>query len=126
MNNTPIPQPINLAEKFAKISRYWTPGIVAELNGQYVKLAKTRGELVWHTHAHEDELFLVLKGRFTLRFRDGSAVTLAPGELFVVPRGVEHQPVADEEAHVLLFEPKETQHTGEVKCEQTVEKLEWV
>lgn len=118
--------PINLAEKFSKITRYWTPGIIAELNNQYVKLAKAKGELVWHAHAAEDELFLVINGRFTLRFRDGNTVTMGPGEMYVVPRGVEHLPVADEEAHVLVFEPKSTNHTGDVRCEQTVEELDWI
>ncbi|MEM8997324.1 MAG: cupin domain-containing protein [Acidobacteriota bacterium] len=113
-------QPINLAEKLSQIHDHWSPRIVAELNGQYVKLAKVQGEFVWHDHADEDELFLIVHGELTLRFRDGE-VALRPGEIYVVPRGVEHQPYAAEETHLMLFEPKATAHTGEIEDEKTVD-----
>lgn len=120
-------EPINLAEKFASFSERWTPKIVGELNGQYVKLAKLEGDFVWHAHAEEDELFLVVAGKLTIHLRDRS-VTLGPGELFIVPAGVEHRPEAGEETHVLLFEPKATAHTGEVESDRTVatERQEWI
>lgn len=111
---------INLADKFSLIDEYWSPRIVAELNGQYMKLAKFKGEFMWHAHAHEDEYFQVVKGWFELHFRD-EVVVLREGECFVVPKGVEHKPVAPEEAHVILFEPKTTQQTGDVKTVRTVE-----
>jgi mannose-6-phosphate isomerase-like protein (cupin superfamily) len=110
---------VNLQEKLARFSEAWSPRIVAELNGQHVKLVKLRGEFVWHHHADEDELFLVLAGKLTLQFRDRT-VELLPGELLVVPRGVEHRPVAEEEVHVLLFEPASTLNTGNVSSERTV------
>ncbi|GAA0892068.1 cupin domain-containing protein [Fulvivirga kasyanovii] len=116
---------VNLKEKFSRFSAYWTPKIVGELNGQYVKLAKLKGEMVWHSHANEDEMFLIVKGSMTLHFRDGK-VDLNEGEMFVVPKGVEHLPVAEEECHVMLFEPKSTAHTGEVESELTVKELEWI
>ena len=93
---------------------------MGELNGQHVKLAKAKGEFVWHHHENEDELFLVLDGTLRLEFRDG-AVTLGPGELYIVPRGVEHRPVASDEVHLLLFEPVSTLNTGNVRNERTVE-----
>jgi mannose-6-phosphate isomerase-like protein (cupin superfamily) len=93
---------------------------VGELNGQHVKLAKAKGDFVWHHHENEDELFLVLDGTLRLEFRDG-AVTLGPGELYIVPRGVEHRPVASDEVHLLLFEPASTLNTGNVRNERTVE-----
>ena len=111
---------INLAEKLSRFDEQWSPRIIAELNGQYVKLAKVQGEFVWHDHADEDELFLVVHGELTLRFRDGE-VTRGPGELYVVPRGVEHQPFAAEETHLMLFEPKQTAHTGDVDDAKTVD-----
>jgi mannose-6-phosphate isomerase-like protein (cupin superfamily) len=114
---------INLAEKLAKIQDHWRPRVVAELNGQHVKLVKFQGPFDWHHHEAEDELFLVVKGRFRMEFRDG-AVDLAAGELIVVPRGVAHRPVADDEVEVLLFEPKTTLNTGNVRNERTVEKLD--
>jgi len=115
----------SLSEKLALFDEYWTPKIVAELNGQQVKLAKLKGELVWHSHEEEDELFLVLHGRLTLRLRDRDVV-LDEGDCFVVPRGVEHLPVAEPEAHVLLFEPATTLHTGEVRDERTVDRQEHI
>ena len=110
---------IDLREKVAAIDEHWSPRIVAELNGQHVKLVKFRGEFVWHHHDHEDELFLVHRGRFRMEFRDRT-VDLGPGEMIVVPRGVEHRPVADEEVEVVLFEPAGTLNTGNVIGERTV------
>ena len=112
---------IDLAEKLARFEERWSPRIVAELNGQHVKLAKLDGAFVWHSHAEEDELFLVLKGRLTIELRD-EAVVLGPGQMAVVPRGVEHRPVADGEVHLLLFEPAGTLNTGTVRNERTVER----
>lgn len=103
---------VNLAEKLALIHERWSPRICAELNDSYVKLVKLQGEFVWHQHEHEDELFLVLHGTLTIRLRDRD-LTLREGELAVIPRGVEHCPVADEEVHVLLIEPKTTINTGD-------------
>ena len=116
------PERIDLAEKLASFDERWSPRIVAELNGQHVKLAKLEGAFVWHSHAEEDELFLVLKGELTIELRDG-AVVLGPGQMAVVPRGVEHRPVADGEVHLLLFEPAGTLNTGDVRNERTVEDL---
>ena len=114
---------INLAEKLALFNEHWQPKIVAELNGQLVKLVKFEGPFVWHHHDHEDELFLVVKGRFRMEFRDRH-VWLEKGEMIVVPRGVEHRPVAEEEAQVLLFEPASTLNTGNIRSERTVEHLQ--
>jgi len=113
---------IDLREKFATFSEYWSPRIVAELNGQHVKLAKIRGEFIWHHHDHEDELFLVHRGHLRMEFRD-RAVELGPGQMIVVPRGVEHRPVADEETEIVLFEPAGTLNTGNVTNERTVHDL---
>ncbi len=110
---------INLAEKFARFDDHWSPKIVADLNDSHVKLAKVRGEFVWHRHAEEDELFVVVRGTLTIELRDG-AVTLGPGEMVVIPRGVEHRPVAAEEVHLMLIEPQGTRHTGDVVSELTV------
>lgn len=109
---------VNLSVKFATFSEPWQPRIVGELNGQHVKIVRLLGEFVWHHHEHEDELFLVLEGRIRIEFRD-RVVELAEGELCVVPRGVEHRPVAEEEAKVLLFEPASTLNTGNVQNERT-------
>lgn len=116
---------VNLAEKFNLIKEYWSPKIAGQLNGQYVKLARLKGEFVWHHHPNEDELFLVIKGRLTLQLRDGDVV-LDEGEFYIVPAGVEHRPVAQEEAHVLLLEPISTLNTGSVTNERTVTDLEWI
>jgi mannose-6-phosphate isomerase-like protein (cupin superfamily) len=110
---------IDLAEKLSRIDERWSPRIVAELNGQHVKLVKIEGEFVWHSHAEEDELFLVLSGQLRIELRDG-AVVLGPGQMVVVPRGIEHRPVAEGEVHVLLFEPAGTLNTGNVRNERTV------
>jgi len=114
---------VNLAQKLSTFSDHWHPRIVGELNGQHVKIAKLQGEFVWHSHAEEDELFLVLKGTMLLRLRDRD-IELNEGEFFIVPRGVEHMPVAEEEVHLLLFEPVSTLNTGNVQNERTVEHPE--
>jgi mannose-6-phosphate isomerase-like protein (cupin superfamily) len=113
---------VNLREKLALFSEHWRPRIVGELNGQHVKLAKLKGEFVWHHHEHEDELFFVVKGTLLMRLREGD-VSISEGEFFIVPRGVEHQPVAEDEVHVLLFEPASTLNTGNVHNDRTVENL---
>ena len=112
---------VNVAEKFSAFSDHWSPRVVAELNGQQVKLVKFVGAFDWHFHEHEDELFLVHRGQFRMEFRD-RAVDLAEGELIVVPRGVEHRPVADEEVEVILFEPATTLNTGNVRSQRTVDQ----
>jgi mannose-6-phosphate isomerase-like protein (cupin superfamily) len=116
---------INLAEKFSRITEYWKPYIAGELNGQLVKLDKLKGEFVWHHHENEDEMFLVVKGRFRIEFRE-KTVWLDEGEFIVVPRGVEHKPVADEEAWIVLFEPASTLNTGNVNNQFTMRELEKV
>jgi mannose-6-phosphate isomerase-like protein (cupin superfamily) len=115
---------VNIADRLAAIDEHWRPKIVAELNGQHVKLVKFQGEFVWHHHEHEDEMFLVVKGRFRMDFREKS-VWLDEGEFLVVPRGVEHRPVADQEVSVLLFEPASTLNTGNVQNELTYADPEW-
>ena len=117
--------PVNLLQKFDLINDYWHPRIVGELNGQLVKLAKLKGEFVWHAHQHEDELFYIVKGRLMIEFRD-KVVQLNEGDMLVVPKGVEHNPVAEEEAWVMLFEPAATKHTGEVEHELTRNQQEWI
>lgn len=116
---------VNIAEKFAKISDFYKPRIAAELNGQMVKLVKFDSPFVWHHHDHEDELFLVVKGRFRMEFRDRQE-WIEEGEFIVVPRGVEHRPVAEEECWVVLFEPASTLNTGNVVNERTVAELQQV
>lgn len=116
---------VNLDEKLARFSDHWHPRIIGELNGQHVKVVKLSGEFVWHHHDDADELFLVLRGDLTIRLRDRD-VRLGAGELFIVPRGVDHQPVAVGEVHVLLFEPAGTLNTGNVRSERTVERLEQI
>lgn len=113
---------INISEKLSQIKEHWNPHIVAELNGQLVKLAKLKGEFVWHQHDAEDELFYVIKGHLKIAFRD-KIVHLAPGEMMVVPRGVEHKPIADEEVEVLLFEPASTLNTGSTESDFTKRTL---
>jgi mannose-6-phosphate isomerase-like protein (cupin superfamily) len=114
---------IDLSAAFASFDDAWNPRIVAELNGQQVKVVRIRGAFDWHHHDDEDELFLVHRGRFRMEFRD-RAVELGPGDMLVVPRGVEHRPVADDEAEVVLFEPAGTLNTGNVRTERTREHLE--
>jgi len=113
---------VNLAEKFARFSDCWRPHIVGDLNGQQVKLVKLKGEFVWHCHDAEDELFLVIEGHLDIHLRD-RIIALDPGEFFIVPRGVEHKPVAEHETHVVLFEPASTLNTGNVQNERTVARL---
>jgi mannose-6-phosphate isomerase-like protein (cupin superfamily) len=114
---------INIREKLALFSDHWNPRVVGELNGQHVKVVKFQGEFVWHDHAAEDELFLVLRGSFRMEFRDRS-VTLNEGEFLIVPRGVEHRPVAEREVEVMLFEPAQIKHTGDVESDLTVHEFE--
>lgn len=114
---------VNLTEKLTLFGEHWKPKIVGELNGQYVKLVKFQGPFVWHRHELEDELFFVIKGRFRMEFRD-SSIDLEAGEFLVVPKGVEHRPVADDEVHVLLFEPASTKNTGDVENQFTTAALE--
>jgi mannose-6-phosphate isomerase-like protein (cupin superfamily) len=116
---------INLTEKFSHFAEHWSPKIVGEVNDSYVKLVKFKGEFIWHHHEAEDEMFLVVKGRLCIRFRDGD-LWMGPGEFCIVPRGVEHMPVAEEEVHVVLFEPRSTLNTGNVRNQRTLEQLERV
>ena len=116
---------IDLYDKLDLFHELWKPRVVGEMNGQYLKLAKLKGEFIWHSHENEDELFHVLHGHLTIAFRDHEVV-LGPGQLLVVPRGVEHKPVATEEVHVLMIEPKTTLNTGNVHNERTVEQPEWI
>jgi mannose-6-phosphate isomerase-like protein (cupin superfamily) len=116
---------VTLAQKFDLFDEYWSPRIAGELNDSYVKLAKLKGEFVWHQHDNEDELFLVVQGHLTIRLRDRD-VELAPGEFVIIPRGVEHLPIAAEEVHVILLEPKSTLNTGNVQSERTVAELKRV
>ncbi len=111
---------VDLKEKFSLFSEQWQPKIVGELNDQYVKLAKLQGEFVWHRHEDEDELFLVVHGQLTIKLKDRD-IELSEGQFFIVPRGVEHLPVAERECHVMLFEPKTVCNTGNVQNERTVE-----
>jgi mannose-6-phosphate isomerase-like protein (cupin superfamily) len=120
---TPTVDKVNLAEKLALFSEHWSPRVVGDLNGQQVKLVKLQGPFVWHHHESEDELFLVLQGHLRMEFRERT-VDVKPGEFIIVPRGVEHRPVAEEEVHVLLFEPASTLNTGNVRGERTVEQLQ--
>ncbi|MBL8005129.1 MAG: cupin domain-containing protein [Candidatus Kapabacteria bacterium] len=115
--------PINLQEKFAQFSEHWSPKVVGELNGQHIKLAKFQGEFVWHKHDEEDELFFVVNGSFVMEFRDKN-VLLNEGEFLIVPKGVEHRPVATEEVWVMLFEPASTLNTGDTINELTKFELE--
>jgi mannose-6-phosphate isomerase-like protein (cupin superfamily) len=116
-------QKVNLKEKFSLFAEHWSPKIVGELNDQMVKIAKLKGEFVWHHHKNEDEMFLVIEGQLTIQFRDQDVV-LEEGEFLVIPRGVEHKPVAEEEVHVMLFEPQGTLNTGNVQSDHTVEDLD--
>jgi mannose-6-phosphate isomerase-like protein (cupin superfamily) len=112
---------INIEQKFGLFAEHWSPKIIGELNDSYIKAAKLEGEFVWHSHENEDEMFLVVKGSLLLKFRDRE-VRLEAGEFLVVPRGVEHLPVAEKEVHLLMIEPKSTLNTGDVKNERTVEQ----
>ena len=121
-------KPINIMEKFALFEKQWTPHIIGELNGQHVKLCKLKDEFVWHSHEHEDELFMVFKGTLYMDFRDGRTESIQPGEIIIIPKGVEHRPWTKDGELVfnLLFEPKETKHTGNVETDRTVKNLDWI
>ncbi len=114
---------VNLKDKLASFNDYWNPRIVSELNGQHVKLVKFKGEFVWHKHDNEDEMFLVIKGKFKMEFRD-KTVELNEGEFIVVPRGVEHKPISEDEVELMLFEPNTTLNTGNTRGELTKDTLE--
>ena len=116
---------VELAQKFDLFNEYWSPRVAGELNGSYVKLAKLKGEFVWHQHNNEDELFLVIKGHLTIKLRDQD-IELDSGEFAIIPRGVEHLPIAKEEAHVLLLEPKSALNTGNVQSDRTIADLKRV
>jgi mannose-6-phosphate isomerase-like protein (cupin superfamily) len=120
-----MPEKIDVADKLSQIHEYWKPHIAGELNGQLIKLVKFQGEFVWHHHQNEDEMFLVVRGQFRIEFRD-KAVTLDEGDFIIVPRGVEHKPVADQECSVMLFEPASTLNTGNLVNERTVQELKRV
>lgn len=116
---------VNLSEKFPLFAEYWSPKIVGELNGQHVKLAKFRGEFVWHKHDNEDEMFFVVEGTLIIEFRD-KTITLNKNEFAIVPKGVEHKPIAKNEVLVMLFEPATTLNTGNTENELTKRKLDWI
>ena len=114
---------INIQEKFKLFSDFWSPKKIGELNGQQILLAKIKGEFIWHAHEHEDELFMIIKGSLMIEFRD-KTIELNEGEIYIIPKGVEHKPIAQEEVHVLLFEPLDIKHTGNVMADVTVETFE--
>lgn len=116
---------VNLAQKFSLFQDYWSPKILGELNDSYVKAAKIKGEFLWHHHDNEDELFLVVRGELLIQLRDRDLL-LEEGEFCIIPRGVEHRPVAEEETHVLLLEPKSTVNTGNVRSDRTATDLDWI
>lgn len=115
--------PVDIKEKLGQFDEYWSPKIVGELNGQLVKLAKLKGEFVWHHHASEDELFMVIQGKLTIKLRERD-VQLQEGQFFIIPKGIEHMPVALEECHVMLFEPGSVLNTGNIVNEKTVREIE--
>ena len=124
---------INLAECLSRFDEHWSPRIVGELNDSHLKLAKLKGEFVWHHHENEDELFVVLKGELLIKLRDGrgpdatqSEIRLRPGECLIIPRGTDHLPIAENEVHLMLIEPKTTRNTGNITNERTVSKPEWL
>ncbi len=119
---------INLQEKFEKISGYWHPYIIGELNENFIKLARLKGTLIWHKHEDEDEMFVVIKGTLLMEFRDGRTLKILPGEVLIIPKGIEHLPgtMGEEEVEVMLIEPKNTKHTGEIVVKQTVQNFEWI
>jgi mannose-6-phosphate isomerase-like protein (cupin superfamily) len=118
-----VVEKVRVADKFGLFEDYWSPKIIGELNDFFVKAVKVKGEFVWHDHLNEDELFYVVKGRLVIKLRDGE-ITLEPGEFAVIPRQVEHLPVADEETHILLLEPKTTVNTGSASSDRRVDALE--
>ncbi len=120
---------VNLMQKFGLFQSHWDPKVVAELNENYIKLARIKGEFVWHKHDLEDELFFVVQGDLVIRFRDADGdkfVRLAPGELCVIPKGTEHMPVAEEEVLIMMVEPKTTLNTGDAEDERTKTEVEWI
>jgi len=120
-------EPINIMNKFSLFKEEWTPKIIAELNGQYVKVCKLKNDFVWHSHKNEDELFMVFKGSLIVDFRNGQTVKVKQGEILIIPKGVEHRPRTNGEiVFNLLIEPKTTLHTGEVETNMTVKQLEWI
>lgn len=116
---------VHIQKKFELINEYWSPKIIGELNGQYIKIAKVKGEFVWHNHEHEDELFQVIRGELEIHL-ENEIIKLKEGDLYIVPKGVEHKPVAEEECWVLLMEPKSTQHTGIVNSDLTRNNQDWI
>ena len=116
---------LNLTQKFSLISKQWDPKIIAQLNDYQVKIAKIQGEFVWHSHPETDEIFLVIDGKLTIHLRDGD-LQLEPGEMCVIPRGVEHKPAAEEECQILMVEPAGTQNTGDAGGERTVADIDWI
>ncbi len=116
---------INISEKFKLFNEHWTPKKIGELNGQQVLLAKLKGAFIWHTHENEDELFMIIKGSLKIEFRD-KIIELNEGEMYIIPKGVEHKPIAINEVHVLLFEPLAIKHTGNITSELTVETFETI
>lgn len=116
---------INIQNKLGLFSDFWNPKIIGELNKQHVKLVKLKGEFIWHKHDNEDELFLVIKGYLKIEFR-AKTVELSENEMFIIPRGVEHKPIAEKEVVVLLFEPKDTLNTGNQRAKLTQDKLDWI
>ena len=114
---------VNVKEKFSLFEEHWTPKIIGQLNGQDVKIAKVQGEFVWHNHKNEDELFYIIKGTLKIDFEDGMR-TLHAGDMLIIPKGVEHKPIAEEEVWIMLFEPQAIKHTGEVETEKTVKNYE--
>lgn len=113
---------VNIAQKLSLIDEYWSPVVIGELNGQYIKLVKFRGEFIWHKHENEDEMFLVIKGKLKMEMRD-KTIELSEGEFYIVSKGTEHRPVADSEVSVMLFEPATTLNTGDIRNELTKENL---
>jgi len=117
---------VNISKKFELIDEYWTPKIIGELNGQFVKLAKIKDELIWHSHQEEDEMFIVFKGTLIMEFRDKTIET-KPGEVLIIPKGVDHKPHTNgEEVWIMLIEPKGIKHTGDIEHEKTVKNFEWI
>ena len=120
-------EPIDIMNKFSLFNEEWTPKIIGELNGQYVKVCKLKGDFVWHSHENEDELFMVFKGTLLIDFRNDRTVEVKEGEILIIPKGVEHRPHTNGEmVFNLLFEPKTTLHTGAIETEMTVKKLDWI
>ena len=114
---------INLKNKFNIFNDHWNPRIIGEMNGQDIKIAKVKGEFIWHNHKNEDELFLIIKGTLKIQFSD-KTIELNKGEILIVPKGIEHKPIAEEEVWLLLFEPNSTKHTGNIKSNITIDKFE--